>query len=140
MRENKKSKDVKKSSIKAIAGFLNSHSGGNLIIGVNDDGEITGMSRDDYSSKDGAILDVGNAVESMLGLVHGGSCDIKAVDLGEEYVIHVKVRPSNFGPVHMKLGKRDTSAFFIRNGAQTRRLSKDEEVKYIHGHFKVEEK
>jgi len=139
VREEQRSKTIKQASIKTIAAFLNSPFGGHLLIGVNDDGDILGLTRDGYDTSDKAVLAVGNAIEDMLGLIHGPSCDIKAVAFDEDYIIQVKVVPSIVGPAYMKLGKRDKKAFFVRNGAQSRRLSDEDAERYVAGAFTLEE-
>ncbi|MGD0077962.1 MAG: ATP-binding protein [Sedimentisphaerales bacterium] len=52
VKTNNNSKDVLLSSLKTIAGFLNSN-GGTLLIGVNDSGEIKGIERDLSTMKHG---------------------------------------------------------------------------------------
>src|SRR4029077_9547965 len=46
LRDNKLNKDLEKVVVKTVAAFLNSESGGVLLIGVDDNGKVIGLQQD----------------------------------------------------------------------------------------------
>jgi predicted HTH transcriptional regulator len=45
-RADKSDREMEKMVVKTVAGFLNSYRGGNLIIGLNDQGQVLGLEPD----------------------------------------------------------------------------------------------
>ncbi len=62
----KRDKNIESSALKELVAFLNTL-GGNLIIGVNDDGSICGLSQDIFSSKDKYLTHIANQIYSRVG-------------------------------------------------------------------------
>jgi hypothetical protein len=131
--------DLKKTSInraletviaKSIAGFCNTR-GGNLLIGVDDDGSILGLEHDfrtlKDSSRDGferAVIDI---VRNKLGgdlvpLVHFSFLEIASKD-----VCMLSIEPAT-RPVYLDEGK--SSLFYIRSGNSTRQLDVREALNF----------
>ncbi|KAA3638945.1 MAG: ATP-binding protein [Bacteroidetes bacterium] len=122
---------LEKVFLKTIAGFLNT-SGGMLIIGLDDQGEILGLNRDYKSlrkkNRDGFELKLMQLISVYLGtencpLVHIMFYHINGMD-----ICSLEVEPSKT-PVYLSLDS--ALAFFIRAGNSTKQLTIKEAVNYI---------
>jgi hypothetical protein len=121
---------------KTIAGFCNTN-GGNLIIGVEDDGNIIGLEKD-YNSlrdpnRDGferAIIDI---VKKKLGgdlstLVHFSFSELDGRD-----VCMLSIEPASRA---VYLDEHNNSKFYIRSGNSTRELDVREAVNFSKARWK----
>jgi len=123
--------------MKTLTGFMNGE-GGTLIIGVSDDGSITGL-EDDYKilkkkDRDGFEQALVAAVASKLGTdlcqyVH----PVFHNTLGKD-VCRIIVRPSH-RPVYIKEG--NNMKFYVRTGVSTRALNIQEAVEFISTRWKA---
>lgn len=120
-------KGVEKAWIKTIVAFLNS-SGGVLLVGVEDDGNILGTAADQFENEDKCLLHVNNKIKQYIGLESAGFIRYRLVALGEREVLYVECRPSP-SPVFVHLGKDEE--FYIRVGPGSRQLSTSEVLKYV---------
>ncbi len=59
-------KDVETASLKSLVGFLNTN-GGNLLIGVGDDGSVCGIEQDRFESKDSYQRRIGEQFRLRIG-------------------------------------------------------------------------
>lgn len=130
-RQVKTDKNLEHVVLKSIAGFFNAN-GGTLIIGVNDDGEILGLSNDYFSlkkkNKDGfqqrIILIVSNAFgKDICSKIHISFYQIE----GKE-ICTLIIEPST-RPVYFKEANR--TIFFLRTGNVTNPLTTSETVEYL---------
>lgn len=120
--QNKLNDELKKGICKAVAAFLNTE-GGNLLIGVADNGRVIGLKDDFTTLQKPKADDFLQFIHSLLFDVLGddlGSC-IKPtiVKIGDKDICHISVRPSA-RPVYVKSGPAD--AFFIRAGNSSKNL------------------
>ncbi len=116
---------------KTIAGFLNAN-GGSLILGVDDRGEVKGLSQDFETLKrpdaDGYQQYVTGVVKKWLG---GDLCPLIHVaftQVGQLDVCRVIVEPSHRA-VYLEEG--GSAALYLRMGNSTRRLDVREAVDYV---------
>jgi len=123
--------DLESVVTKTIAGFLNA-SGGQLIIGVDDDGKILGIEKDYISlkkkNKDGFELRIFQLISQEIGqefchLVHLNIQNIEGKDV---CMLDVKKSAS---PVYVT--KKNDTTFFLRIGNATKPLSVKETVDYL---------
>ena len=126
--------------LKIIASFQNAK-GGNLYIGVNDNGAISGINQDfqylntgtdvtEHGMKYNASLDsyqlkIHNAVKARLGALSNSNIDIRFVQEGELYYCVVSVQPVR-RPVFL-----DQTALFQRAGNMCQRLRGEEITNFI---------
>ena len=126
--------------LKIIASFQNAK-GGNLYIGVNDNGTISGINQDfqylntgtdvtEYGMKYSASLDsyqlkIHNAVKERLGAMSNSNIDIKFAKEGELYYCIVSVHPMR-RPVFL-----DQTVLFQRAGNMCQRLRGEEITNFI---------
>lgn len=136
--KNEFNKELEKSVIKTIAGFMNSD-GGSLIIGVSDKKEIAGLEKDFQTlpkkDKDG----LENYLTQIIR-VHVGSSNLRLINIGFENidgktVCYVIVKMSE-DPVFTKLN--GSEEFFVRVGNSTASLSISESLNYIKNHWQTD--
>ncbi|MDI1231763.1 MAG: ATP-binding protein [Methylobacter sp.] len=123
--------------LKTLAGFLNSHLSGTLLIGVSDDGQIIGLDKDYQTLKkpnqDGFEQNLMAAISNNLGtdLCQFVHVLFHVVDNNEVCRLIVSPAPR---PVFLDQG--NTPKFFVRTGGGTRDLNIREALDYIHGRWK----
>ncbi len=128
--QNTKNKSLRKQSLKTIAAFLNS-SGGILLIGVEDEGQIFGLAPD-LSLVNGSLDKFGvlltTLIADYIGAEFAPLLDISYEKIGEEKICKISVEKSHT-PVYMK-GDRG-SEFWTRFGPTSRVLDAEETMDYI---------
>ncbi len=131
VKESRPNKSLEEVIMKTLAGFMNGE-GGTLIIGVSDDGEITGLEHDykvlKKKDRDGFEQALMAAVASKLGTdvcqyVHPVFHNTAGKD-----VCRIIIRPSH-RPVYIKEGS--DMRFYLRTGVSTRGLNIQEAVEFI---------
>jgi ribosomal protein S19E (S16A) len=133
--QEKKNRELEKPVVKTIAGFLNSK-GGTLLIGVDDDGNILGLSNDyrlcgKNQNRDDFLLTLENVISNHFknSVHHFLDKKIEVVDNKEICVIKVSTSKD---PVYL-----DTGEFYIRTSARTINLNTEDAIDYIKYHFKI---
>lgn len=132
IRQDKKNPAIEHASLKTICAFLNSE-GGDLFIGVRDDGSIEGVETDQFPNDDRFLLHLWSLIKSSMG---------------EEVVEWVKTTLQKFGDktvcrVHSDKSKKPIflrqkgfdEAFYIRTGPGSSSLEISSALKYIDQHF-----
>ncbi len=119
--------------LKTLAAFLNSKSGGTLVVGIDDEGKPLGLEVDAFPDEDKAMLHLGNLIKSRLGAPSMLHLQIHFEDFQETRVLVVDCAPSG-APVFLKQDKSEE--FFIRAGASTAALGPSEMSEYIGQRFK----
>jgi hypothetical protein len=113
---------LKKECTKTVASFLNSQ-GGTLLVGVDDDGTVLGLTRDlSYSknSDDKFVLNFKEAIKNTLGVGVSNNVDWSLEDVGEgKKVLIVEVTPAPFPCWH------NGNEFFVRNNASSDRVTSE---------------
>ena len=128
-----KDKRMEKAVLKTLVAFLNSD-GGDLFVGVADDGEKIGADIESFDSPDRMNLHITNLISSQIG---------------DEFIPFIRFRQFNFGtrddgtdrivirftceptstPVFLRNGKE--SIFFIRSGPSSVELTGEDLLKYV---------
>lgn len=123
--------------LKTVAGFLNSHIGGTLLIGVNDNGDIIGLEKDYQTLKkpnqDGFEQTLMTAIATNLGADVCQCVHVLFHVIEQKDVCRLIVSPA---PRPVFLEQNNTPKFFLRTGGGTRDLNIQEAVAYIHGRWK----
>jgi len=136
--KNEFNKELEKSIIKTIAGFLNAE-GGNLVIGVSDKKEIEGLGKDYQTlpkkDRDGFENYLTQIVRVNIGSPNLRLININFTNIEEKEVCFIKVKSSE-APVFTKIN--GSEEFFVRVGNSTASLSISESVIYIKNHWKTE--
>jgi membrane protein YdbS with pleckstrin-like domain len=137
IRKKTVSKDVERSAMKTIAGFMNSE-GGTLIIGVDDEGVVTGL-ENDYDTlakknRDGLENHLSLLVKTMIGIKFTNYFRTKFEFFQGKEACIVMVEPSHKPAyLHNQEGKEE---FFVRIGNSTQPFSMSEAEEYIKTRWK----
>lgn len=123
--------------LKTLAGFMNSHVGGTLLIGVADNGEIIGLEKDYQTLKkpdqDGFEQAVMTAISTNLGADLCPFVHVLFHVIDNKDVCRLIVSPTT-RPVFLDQG--NTLKFFVRTGGATRDLNIQEALDYVSGRWK----
>jgi len=114
--------------LRTIAGFLNSQNGGNLLIGVADDGQPVGLEADKFENEDKMDLHLGNLIKDRLGAHFSMYIHPRFEDYMGQRALAVECWPSK-SPVYVKDG--DRKRFYVRNGASSSELDIEQAQEYI---------
>ncbi len=118
--------------LRTVAGFLNSASGGALVIGVADDGQPVGVADDGFDSEDKMLLHFDNLLKDRIGGQFTLYVHPHFTGLGEKRVLVVDVKPAR-SPAFLKDG--DNQRFFVRAGASTAELAGQQMQQFIEQRF-----
>jgi hypothetical protein len=123
--------------LKTLAGFLNSHEGGTLLIGIADNGEVVGLEKDYQTLKrqdqDGFEQTIMTAVSTNLGADLCSYVHVLFHVIDGKEVCRLIVSPS-IRPVFLNQG--NTPKFYVRTGGGTRDLNIQEALGYVSGRWK----
>jgi len=129
-------KGVTHAVLKTIAAFLNTE-GGDLLIGVADDGSIVGIERDQLESDDKFMRHLAQVVRNGLGDRAGTCIDPKTQIVHGKTVCVVSCQ-RNPEPVFLKWKGMEAvpeGDFFVRSGPGSVKLSPDSAREYIRTRF-----
>jgi hypothetical protein len=127
LKAEKAGKEIELAVMKSLAAFMNS-AGGNLIVGVDDQGGIIGLAADQFPNTDKYLQHFSNLFNQHIGMEFSPFIDFGVRPLGEKHVFIIACRPSP-RPVFVK-DKQD-ERFFIRSGASTRQLKMSQIIDYV---------
>ena len=137
LREDRKDgKGVTHTALKSIAAFLNTE-GGDLLLGVADDGGVVGIERDQFEDDDKFMLHLTQAVRNGLGSRSGTCIDpnVQAVDGKSVCVVSCRRSPE---PAFLKwkgVAVEEGGDFFVRSGPGTVKLTPEDTNEYIRTRF-----
>lgn len=127
LHSKKPGKEIELAWMKGVAGFLNTD-GGVLLLGVTDDGEITGLERDVFENDDKCRLHFKNLISRHLGADHSKYVRFLLVPVDGKTVGVVRCARSE-DPVFLKDGNKEH--FYIRNGPSSDELPVSQALNYI---------
>lgn len=131
VKKGTKEKYIEKSALKTIGAFLNSE-GGDLLIGLNDDGEVIGVNGEInkfYKNDDKYMLNFKNHVKSKVGEGFYPLIDYKLIEVDGKNVLRV-----NCGRATKPCFLDDTG-FYVRSGPSTDILEGRKQHEYIQERF-----
>jgi hypothetical protein len=131
LRQAKKSPDIEHASLKTICAFLNSE-GGDLLIGVRDDGSIEGIETDQFDNDDRFLLHLWMLIKTTMGheVIEWVKTSIQK--FGNKTVCRVNCRKAS-KPVF--LNHKNIESFYVRVGPASNSLEIRAALKYIEEHF-----
>jgi Holliday junction resolvase len=119
--------------LKTIVAFLNSK-GGVLLIGVNDEGEITGVDAEINilckDNRDKYLLRFKNLIKSRIGEQFYPFIEYDIISIDKKNILMVECKSSN-SPCYLS-----NSEFYVRTNPATDKLEGPKLVSYIQNHFK----
>ncbi len=134
-RRQKVNKELYVPVMKNIVAFLNT-TGGTLLIGVDDEGQVLGLEPDYRSipkpNADGFENVFNMAFNKMIGVEFRRFVDVRFAEMEGKEVCIVSVRPAS-EPAF--LTHKGTETFYIRAGNATQPLSVSKATHYIREHF-----
>lgn len=123
--------------LKTLAGFLNSHTGGTLLIGVADDGEILGLDKDYQTLKkpnqDGFEQTIMTSIATNLGADICQFVHVLFHVVNNKDVCRLIISPA---PRPVFLEQNNTPKFFVRTGGGTRDLNIQEALEYVRSRWR----
>jgi len=134
--DRKDDKHITHAVLKTIAAFLNTE-GGDLLIGVSDDGTIVGIERDRLENDDKFMRHLAQVVRNGLGDRAGTCIDPKCQIVQDKTVCVVSCQRSP-EPVYLKWKGLEASSegdFFVRSGPGTVKLTPESAKEYIRTRF-----
>ena len=134
--DRKDARRVTYATVKTIAAFLNTE-GGDLLLGVADDGVVVGIERDRFDSDDKFMLHLAQAVRNGLGDRAGTCIDPRVQIVDGKTVCAVSCQRSP-EPVFLSwkgVPSVEGGDFFVRSGPGTVKLSPADAEEYIRTRF-----
>lgn len=123
-------------TLKTIAAFLNTE-GGDLLLGVADDGSVVGIERDGLESDDKFMRHLAQVVRNALG-DRSGTCIDPTTQVVHGKTVCVVSCQRSPEPVFLKWKEMESSSdgdFFVRSGPGTVKLPKESASEYIRTRF-----
>ena len=137
MVEERVNRNLETVILKTLAGFLNSHTGGTLLIGVADNGDIIGLEKDYQTLKkqnqDGFEQTIMTSIASNLGADVCQFVHVLFHVIENKEVCRLIISPA---PRPVFLEQNNTPKFFLRTGGGTRDLNIQEALDYVHSRWR----
>ena len=134
--DRKDRKGVTRTALKSIAAFLNTE-GGDLLLGVADDGGVVGIERDQFESDDKFMLHLTQAVRNGLG-DRAGTCidpNVQVVAGRSVCVVSCRRSPEPVFLAWKGVTVEEGGDFYVRSGPGTVKLSLDDAREYVRTRF-----
>jgi predicted HTH transcriptional regulator len=134
--DRKDDERVTHAALKAIAAFLNAE-GGDLLIGVDDDGRVLGIDHDRFENDDKFMRHLAQVVRNGLGDRASTCIDPKTQIVEGKTVCLVSCQRSP-EPVFLRwkgLEQAETGDFYVRSGPGSIRLAPEDSKAYIRTRF-----
>ncbi|WP_272700097.1 AlbA family DNA-binding domain-containing protein [Desulfovibrio sp. Fe33] len=119
LKSGKNGKEIEHASLKTVSAFLNTE-GGTLLVGVADDGSVTGFDEDGFDSDDKALLHFNNLVDRHIGAEFSRYMDSRIIKVEGKRVLRVHCVPAS-APVILDASKGEE--FYVRSGPASRSLT-----------------
>lgn len=126
-------KTIENGALKTIVAFCNSQ-GGELLIGVDDEGSILGIELDRFRNEDKFLLHLGNIITQRILQPVDEFVDYRIIDADYKRICQVICRKST-KPIWLKPEKEKDEQFFVRRGPSSKPLSPIRAIEYIKDHF-----
>jgi hypothetical protein len=130
LQKDKAGKEIEVAWLKGVVGFLNTE-GGVLLIGVEDDGTIAGLERDNFTNDDKCLRHIDSLISTHIGLEFSRFIHFAIVEIGDKKIVEIRCQASEI-PAFLKKGEAEE--FFIRTGPASRKLKPSQIIKYLASH------
>lgn len=137
LKTHKIESEIEQAVLKTIVAFCNTD-GGELFIGVNDSGELIGISNDQFPNDDKFLLHLNNIIKQRIKPLVLDLIDMSVTEIRGQKICIIECKSSNFknGIWLKSLKGQDQYEFYIRSGPSSTPLSAPEAVAYILGHLR----
>ena len=126
-----KDERIEHAVLKTITGFLNAR-GGDLLIGVEDDGNYIGVRHDKFENHDKMNLHLINLIKDKIGPQYMMYLTIRFSEHADRHIMTVNCKPSK---KEVFLKENNTEKFYLRTGGATVELTGHQMQEYIRQHF-----
>ena len=127
LNQDRAGKEIEVAWLKGIVGFLNT-TGGVLLIGVEDDGAIKGLERDNFANDDKCLRHIDSLISTHIGLEFSRFIHFAIVEIDGLKIVEIRCQTSEI-PAFLKKG--ESEEFFIRTGPASRKLKPSQIIKYL---------
>jgi predicted HTH transcriptional regulator len=127
LRANKAGPEIERAWLKTLVAFLNTD-GGTLLVGVRDNGEVSGLESDRFPNEDKFLLHFNNKFKQHVGLEQAALISVAIRSVDDKRILVVDCDPST-DPVFLRNG--DQEEFFVRIGSGTRHLPASKVLEYV---------
>ena len=127
LQKDRAGKEIEVAWLKGVVGFLNT-TGGVLLIGVEDDGTIAGLERDNFTNDDKCLRHIDSLISSHIGLEFSRFIHFAIVEVAGKKIVEIRCHASEI-PAFLKKG--EVEEFFIRTGPASRKLKPSQIIKYL---------
>lgn len=124
-------KKIEMAILKTITAFLNT-SGGNLLVGIDDNGNILGLKSDGFQSNDKTSLHLTNMIKSHIGNEFLPFIKLLITEINNKKILLIKCEESK-RRVFLKYDNKEE--FYIRNGPASIKIEGNALVEYINHKF-----
>src|SRR5262249_31638545 len=128
VKANRFDPNIELSVVKTIAAFCNTD-GGELVIGVTDDGTVIGIDGDEFQNDDKFLLHLRNLITDRLMPSVIGYVEYNIVEINDRRICHVVCKQSPLD-VWVKADKSAAETFYVRSGPSSAQLGPREAVRY----------
>jgi hypothetical protein len=132
LRTDKPGKEIELAWLKGVVGFLNT-GGGVLLIGVDDNGEVTGIAADNFQNEDKYLRHIDNLINQHIGPEYLQFIRYGLVGIRGEKVVMIRCARSN-DPAFLRNNKEED--FYVRTGPASRKLTPSQILKYLEARHK----
>jgi len=133
--KNVNDREIENSVLKTIVAFCNSD-GGELLIGVADDGKILGLDNDKFSNDDKFLLHLRNIITDRIKPSVIRIVKYEIIEIQIKKICRVKCERSKVDIWLLpKDRKADAEEFYVRSGPSSTKLSPRSAASYIKEHF-----
>ena len=127
LREDRSGKEIEIAWLKGVVGFLNTE-GGVLLIGVEDDGKVVGLERDNFANDDKCLRHIDSLIGTHIGLEFSRFIHFAIIEIDDKKIVEIRCQLSEI-PAFLKKGEAED--FFIRTGPASRKLKPSQIIKYL---------
>jgi len=132
LRTDKPGKEIELAWLKGVVGFLNT-GGGVLLIGVDDNGAVTGVDADHFQNEDKYLRHIDNLINQHIGPEYLQFIRYGLVGIRGEKVVMIRCARSN-DPAFLRNNKEED--FYVRTGPASRKLTPSQILKYLEARHK----
>ncbi|BCL60347.1 hypothetical protein DGMP_10400 [Desulfomarina profundi] len=127
LKTDKNGKEIELAWLKTVVAFLNTR-GGTLLIGVNDNGELTGLEKDNFENRDKCLLHVKNLINHHIGAEFSRFIETTLVEIEDKEALLIECSPAST-PIFLHIGKNEE--FYVRSGPSSAKLTPSQTVRYV---------
>jgi predicted HTH transcriptional regulator len=117
--------------LKTLTAFLNAK-GGNLLVGVDDQGNILGLNQDNFENDDKLGLHVTNLIKSHIGNEFLPFIKFELIKVKDKKILMITATESKTRVFLKSSGEEN---FYVRNGPSSVKLQGSSLVDYINNKF-----